>query len=126
MGQQRYQKEIEDILERAGEQPPEEPWHAPDEAPRRRRALPSRLRGATVRHGGFKYQYALLAGIGLIVIGAIFQWLYFFFAGLALLVAGYVMYYRAPRTSGGAPRRPQMWRGRSIEPDDPPGRRRGR
>ena len=123
MSRQRYEKEIEEILERAGGESPDQPRRA-DPPPQRRRPAPPR-RGPGSGQFGLKYQYALIAGIVLIVLAAIINWLYFFVAGLALIVVGYVIYYRAPRgRQGGAvdgvSRQRQMWRGRPIDPDDPP------
>ena len=120
MAQQKYQKEIEEILEKAGEKPPEDPSRPPEETPRRRRPRPSGDAGA--RSFRIKYQFVLAAGIALVLLGAIAGWLYFFFAGVVLLVLGYVMYYRAPRVANGPTKAPRMWRGRSIDPEDPPGR----
>ena len=124
MSRQRYEREIEDILERAGEAPDEQPGKTSGRAPQRRRGSPSPQRGQSVRHFGLKYQYALIAGIVLILVGAVAQWLYFFFAGLALVVAGYIIYYRAPKGSSRTQRTQQMWRGRPIDPDEPTDSRR--
>ena len=122
MDQHRYEKEIEEILEKAGESSTEQPDRESVRVPLRRRS-PSPRRSGTGRRFALKYQYALWAGIALIVIAAMAHWVYFFVAGLLLLAAGYVMYYRAPR--GGAvatERTQQVWRGRSIDPDDPSAR----
>ena len=124
MSQDRYEREIEEILEKAGETPPDKPWHGPDEAPRNRGRFRSPARGITVRHAGFSYQFALVAGVALIIVSALFHSGYILLAGVALLALGYFMFYRAPRASGGIARAPRMWRGRSIEPDDPPPERR--
>ena len=127
MSRQRYEKEIEEILERTGGESSEQPRQT--NLPPQRRRPPSPRRGPGGRQFGLKYQYALIGGIVLIVLGGVLDWLYFFLAGLALLVIGYVIYYRAPRRSGGGDstgRTPQMWRGRTIDPDDPPDRRSGR
>ena len=117
MSRQRYEKEIEEILERTGEAPDEKPRQGSRRAPQRRRGSPASQRGQSGRHFGLKYQYALIAGIVLIVLGAVMNWLYFFLAGLALVVAGYVIYYRAPKGSSGTRRPQQMWRGRPMDPD---------
>ncbi len=119
MSRQRYEKEIEEILEKTGGGPTENPQQGGGRAPQRRRGSPAPRRGPSTRHFGLKYQYALIAGIVLIVLGAVAGWLYFFLAGLVLVVAGYVIYYRAPRGSSGVSRTQQMWRGRRIDPDDP-------
>ena len=117
MSRQRYEKEIEEILERSGEGPAEQPRQSSGRASQRRRGSPAPQRGQSARHFGLKYQYALIAGIVLIVLGAVMSWLYFFLAGLALVVAGYVIYYRAPKGSPGTQRSQQMWRGRPMDPD---------
>ena len=119
MSRQRYEKEIEDILEKAGEVPAENQQQGTARAPQRRRGSQAPRRETSARHFGLKYQYALIAGIVLIVLGAVAGWLYFFLAGLVLVVAGYVIYYRAPRGSPGVSRTQQMWRGRRIDPEDP-------
>ena len=126
MSRQRYEKEIEEILERSGESTPELPRRGSEDSPPPRRRSPNPGRGRTVRVSSLKFQYPLIAGIALILIGAIFSWHYFFFAGLALVVAGYVIYYRAPRGERGLSRSPRKWRGRSMDQDDPPGQWRGR
>ena len=119
MSRQRYEKEIEEILEKAGATSDEPPKQGGGRAPQRRRGSPSPRRGPSSRHFGLKYQYALIAGIVLILVGAVAQWLYFFFAGIALVVIGYIIYYRAQKGSPGTSRAQQVWRGRPIEPDDP-------
>lgn len=124
MSRQRYEKEIEEILEKTGAAPDEQPKQGKGRAPQRRRGSPAPQRGQSARHFGLKYQYALIAGIVLIVLGAVMSWLYFFVAGLVLVVAGYVIYYRAPKGSSGTDRPRQMWRGRPIEPDEPSDSRR--
>ena len=123
MSQQRYEKEIEEILKQAGEQPQADPPRAPapsgpPKEPRRRRT-PSR--GFSLRRVGLGYKAVLLAGIVLLLLTLFWGQLFVFFIGLALLIAGYVMYYRAPRggsVGGGGPAAPKMWRGRPIDPDD--------
>ena len=117
MSRQRYEKEIEEILEKAGAGPDEQPKQGGGRNPQRRRGSQAPQRGQSTRHLALKYQYALIAGIVLIVLGAVAGWLYFFFAGLALVVAGYVIYYRAPRGNSGASRSQRMWRGRPMDHD---------
>ena len=127
MNQNRYEKEIEDILRRAGERSPEQPGQEPEEPPRRRRRSASPRRGIALRGAGLNYKTALLAGIVLLVVAMIIETgeLYLFLAGVALLGGGYVMYYRAPRSGSGGGggdigSGPKMWRGRPIDPDDDP------
>ena len=117
MSRQRYEKEIEEILERTGAAPAEQPRQSSGRNPQRRRGSPAAKRESSTRHFALKYQHALIAGIVLIVLGAVMSWLYFFLAGLALVVAGYVIYYRAPKGSPGTERTQQMWRGRPIDRD---------
>ena len=117
MSRQRYEKEIEEILEKAGAAPDEQPKQGGGRASQRRRGSPAPQRGQSARHFGLKYQYALIGGIVLIVLGAVMNWLYFFLAGLALVVVGYVIYYRAPKGNPGTQRNQQMWRGRPIDRD---------
>ena len=117
MSRQRYEKEIEEILERAGEAPDEQPKQGSGRTPQRRRGSPATKRESSTRHFALKYQYALIAGIVLIVLGAVMSWLYFFLAGLVLVVLGYIVYYRAPKGGSGTQRTQQMWRGRTIDRD---------
>ena len=135
MNQQRYEKEIEEILKQAGDgpAPAPEPQRSP---PQRRRpkpeSSPSLGRWLAAKLAGTGYKAVLLLGISLLVISWFTDGLYLFLAGVAFLLAGYIMYYRAPRVgrgggaglAGGGSSGPKMWRGRSIEPDDPPTRRR--
>ena len=126
MDQQRYEKEIEEILRRAGEQPQAEPpplAPAPGDPPKGQRPRRSRrpFRGFSLRQVAIGYKPVLLAGIVLLVLTLFWGQLFVFLAGLALLIVGYVMYYRAPRSAdvdGGGPAAPKMWRGRRIDPDD--------
>lgn len=124
MSQDRYQREIEEILKKAGESPPEEPRNGPDEQPPSRGRSRSPARSITVRPTRFSYKYALLAGIAVIIVSALLHSAYVLLAGVALLALGYVVYYRAPRDGNTVSRSPRMWRGRPIEPDDQPRRRR--
>ena len=117
MSRQRYEKEIDEILKRAGEAPDEQPRQGSGQDAQRRHGSPPAQREKSVRHFGLRYQYLLIAGIVLIVLGAVMDWLYFFVAGLALVAAGYVIYYRAPKGSPGTQRTRQMWRGRPMDPD---------
>ncbi len=121
MNQRRYEKEIEDILKKAGEGPSEQPSHEPERRPRRRR-LPAAPRRVWIRSARLNYKAVLLAGLILLVIAIVIESgaLYLFMAGAALLVGGYVMYYRAPRSGGGGSPAPKMWRGRPVDPDDDP------
>ena len=126
MNRQRYEKEIEDILAKAGEKTPEQPDHTSEDTQVPRRRSSSQGRGRTARGFRLKFQYPLMVGIGLIVFGAILHWLYFFAAGLVLVAAGYLIYYRSPRGGPKVDRTSQVWRGRSVEPDDPSDRERRR
>ena len=130
----RYQKEIEEILKKAGEPPPDQqPSGGPDEPPperrSRRRGSPS-AQGNAIRRVAVSYKHLLLAGVGVLIVSIFIGGLPVFLVGAGLLVAGYIWYYRAPRSgrsgsgsgsngnSGGRP--PKMWRGRMIDPGDDP------
>ena len=123
MNQRRYEKEIEEILKRAGDDPRQDPSPGPGGPPRRRRnPTPTRL--VSVRRLGASYKLLLLAGFVLLIVSYAASDVFVFLASLALIVAGYAVYYRAPRSSsGGGPSSagPKMWRGRPIDPDDPVG-----
>lgn len=124
MSRQRYEKEIEQILKKAGETPRRE-------QARRRQGTEGGGR-VSVRRLVASYKVLLLAGIIMLIASYVVSNLYVFLASIGLIAAGYVMYYRAPRAasvSGGGPSSsdpshdpgPKMWRGRPIDPDDPPG-----
>ncbi len=134
----RYQKEIEEILKNAGEsapkpapKEPKDPGERPTERrPRRRPSLP-RVQKGDVRRAAISYKPVILAGIIVLLINIFVGGLPLFFTGAGLLVAGYVIYYRTPRSrSGGRSNSssgggneggpPKMWRGRPISPDDDP------
>ena len=125
----RYQKEIEEILKKAGEsapapeQQPESPGE-PAPEPRRRRRSMRQPQGNTLRRTSLSYKHLLLAGVAVLVVSIFFGGLPVFLIGAALLVGGYVMYYRAPRadkaSGNGGGRPPKMWRGRMIDPGDDP------
>ena len=122
----RYQKEIEEILKKAGESPAEPPVAAdePPPEPLPRRIVASAPRGGAFRPASISYKHLLLAGVAVLVVSIFFGGLPVFLIGAALLVGGYIVYYRAPqpsksgRNSGGRP--PKMWRGRTIDPGDDP------
>lgn len=127
----RYQKEIEEILKKAGEsapapeQQPERPGEpAPEPLPRR--SSTRQPQGNTFRRTSISYKHLLLAGVGVLVVSIFIGGLPMFLIGAGLLVAGYIWYYRAPRSgrSGGnrseGGRPPKMWRGRMIDPGDDP------
>ena len=128
---QRYEKEIEEILKKSGEpssdRQPSGPGEPPPERPnRRRRKLPS-APGSGTRRIAISYKHLLLAGVGALIISIFIGGLPVFLIGAGLLVAGYVLYYRAPRSGGGGGhggsgggRAPKMWRGRMIDPGDDP------
>ena len=127
----RYQKEIEEILKKAGEpapapeQQPESPGEpAPEPRPRRRGMR--QPQGNALRRTSISYKHLLLAGVAVLVVSIFIGGLPMFLIGAGLLVAGYIWYYRAPRSggSGGSKgsdsRPPKMWRGRMIDPGDDP------
>ncbi len=128
---QRYEKEIEEILKKAGkpkstpsEQQPKPTEERPSASPGHR--VPPSRRGSRISRLSVNYKYALLAGTGALIISIFIGGLPLLLIGAALLVVGYVMYYRGPRSGGGSNGgrgggRPQkMWRGRVIDPGDDP------
>ena len=122
---QRYEKEIEEILKNAGESQTEEPPSGPAAPPPERRPGPSRPpRRTRPRSLTLNYKYLLGAGLILLLVSMFVGGLPLFLLGAALLVAGYVVYYKAPRSGGGTSsgaggkRTPKMWRGRTIDPGD--------
>ena len=125
----RYQREIEEILKKAGEpapapeQQPESPGE-PAPEPRRRRRGMRQPQGNTLRRTSISYKHLLLAGVAVLIVSIFLGGLPVFLIGAALLVGGYVMYYRAPRSGGrrrdAGGRPPKMWRGRMIDPGDDP------
>ena len=123
---QRYEKEIEEILKNAGESPPESmpggPGAEPPKRPPQRRVPRGKSRTGS-RSLTFNYKHLLVAGFILLIVSLFFGGLPLLLVGAALLVAGYVVYYRAPRTGSGTGgrtggRAPKMWRGRTIDPGD--------
>ena len=123
MSRQRYEKEIEEILKKAGEDSQQEQPQGSSGPPRRRRSTSSRRR-ISVRRIGFNYKIMLLGGLVLLVVSYFADSAFVFLAALALFVVGYVFYYRAPRGSGpgvgsSGAAGPRMWRGRPIDPEDP-------
>ena len=125
---QRYEKEIEEILKNAGETPPESTTLGPETQPPERQPPRREIRGKSrlaSRSLSLNYKYLLGAGFVVLIIGLFVGGLPLLLIGAALLVAGYVVYYRAPRTgqdnsrsAGG--RGPKVWRGRTIDPGDDP------
>ena len=124
---QRYEKEIEEILKNAGESPTEQtPSEAASQPPERRtgRSGPPRREVRTRRPFAVSYKHLLGAGFVLLLVSMFVGGLPMLLLGAALLVAGYVVYYRAPRSGGsasggtGGKRAPKMWRGRTIDPGD--------
>ena len=126
----RYQKEIEEILKKAGESPPdpspERPGEPPPESLPQSRSQPS-SQGRAVRRAAVSYKHLLLAGVGVLIASIFVGGLPMFLVGAGLLVAGYIWYYRAPRSgrggngrNSGGGRQPKMWRGRMIDPGDDP------
>ena len=126
---QRYEKEIEEILRKAGASPPEQQPESPGEPPPerrpRRRGMPT-AQGIGLRRAAISYKHLLLAGVGVLIVSIFIGGLPMFLVGAGLLVAGYVWYYRAPRSGRGGGNRsgggrpPKMWRGRMIDPGDDP------
>ncbi len=123
---QRYEKEIEEILQKAGEPPSRQQTSGPAEPPPEPGPRRSSRRGA-IRRIATSYKYLLLAGVGALIASIFLGGLPLFLIGAGLLAAGYVAYYRALRSGGrgntgndGGGREPKVWRGRTIDPDDDP------
>ncbi len=119
--QDKYQKEIEEILKNAGESAPEESRPESEkpleDRPRvTRRAAeaekpepsynPSSGRWPTITPGKI-----LLTGLVVFVVTALLQIGVLIWVGLALLVAGYLLFFITPRNISMEKR----WRGESIE-----------
>ena len=126
MNQQRYEKEIEEILKKTGDDTGREQQPESGGPPRRRSGM-SLGRTVSMRRVGINYKALLLAGLSVLIVSYVMDNSFVFLAALALLVAGYVFYYRAPRATGagvgsGGAAGPKMWRGRPVDPEDPPGR----
>ena len=118
MAQNRYQREIEEILDQVNEEPPAAtkarrgPRRATSEV---RPGGPPRLRPAF----DFSSGRLFLIGAGLLVAAGAFMWAGFAFAaplawvGIGLFIVAYIRFFTKPRRSVD-----RMWRGQSIE--DPP------
>ena len=113
----KYQQEIEDILEAAGESAPERgsPEQPPEDRPRlpRVREVPNRPdAGASGRVlPSLSSGKILLAGIVIFVIAALLNFGVVMWVGLAMLVAGYVLSFTyKPR-----PVMEKRWRGQPLE-----------
>ena len=124
--QDKYQKEIEEILKNAGEIPPEEsgrekekPLEDRPQAVRQAEAasrptpyISAKGRWPTVTPGKI-----LMTGLVVFVVTALLQIWVLIWVGLALLVFGYLLFFITPRSISMEKR----WRGESIEdvPDSP-------
>ena len=112
---QRYQKEIEEILEQANVEASE----GKESSGRSRRQEQSRLKPAGTprqrRNASFRITTGklLLAGVILLPLALIFSLDILAWLGIGLIVAAYVMYFARPRRVGD-----KRWRGQPIE-DDP-------
>jgi hypothetical protein len=118
--QDKYEKEIEEILKNAGEEAPDQP-RAESEKPLedRSRAVrraaeaikpevsysPSKGRWPTITPGKI-----LLVGLAVVILAALFNPL-LIWVGLALLVFGYLLFFITPRSINIEKR----WRGESVE-----------
>ena len=115
----KYQKEIEEILERAGEVAPDEAVgemeRPAEERPRSvsRSFTPSKASVSTSR-GGFPTitpGKVLMTGLVVFIITALLQIWVLIWVGLALLVVGYLLFFITPRNITVEKR----WRGESLE-----------
>ena len=135
----RIDREIEEILERLGEEPPkrgekpppgdEEPISLDDRRRRRKAPLSSRataavgvsLRGPTPTSMLFTGAGVMLAGFILSAIWGAFIWLAF--AGVLLFMAAFVWSFVRPRRAGVRSQpaaKGAHWRGRYVEYEPPP------
>ena len=124
--QDKYQKEIEEILKNAGETPPEESGREKEKqledrpqavrqaeaASRTTPYISTKGRWPTVTPGKI-----LMTGLVVFVVTALLQIWVLIWVGLALLVFGYLLFFITPRSISMEKR----WRGESIEdvPDSP-------
>tara|TARA_B100001013_G_scaffold198131_1_gene119955 strand:+ start:43 stop:450 length:408 start_codon:yes stop_codon:yes gene_type:complete len=124
--QDKYQKEIEEILKNAGEVAPDEPGMEIEkpledrpraviqaaEASRSSESYTPRGRWPTITPGK-----VLMTGLVVFIITALIQIWVLIWVGLALLVLGYLLFFISPRNISIEKR----WRGESIEdmPDSP-------
>jgi len=118
--QDKYQKEIEEILKNAGEIVPEEFGREREkpledrpravrqavEADRPGPSLPHRGRWPTITPGK-----VLMTGLVVFIVTALLQIWLVMWVGLALLVLGYLLFFVTPRNISMEKR----WRGESIE-----------
>ena len=111
----KYQQEIEDILEAAGESAPEggSPEQPPEDRPRlpRVREVPHRPGASGRVWPSLSSGKILLAGIVIFVIAALLNFGVVMWIGLGMLVAGYVLSFAyKPR-----PVMEKRWRGQPLE-----------
>ncbi len=121
--QDKYQKEIEEILKNAGESAPEEsrsvaekPLEDRPRAARRaaeaEKPAPS-YNPSSGRRPAITPGKILLTGLVVFVVTALLQIWVLIWVGLALLVVGYLLFFITPRNISMEKR----WRGESIEDD---------
>lgn len=120
---EKYQKEIEEILKKAGEVAPEETVKEAekplDDRPRaaRQSTAPNKAPVSftpSKRWPSITPGKILMAGLVVFIITALLQIWLLIWLGLALLVVGYLLFFVTPRNISIEKR----WRGESIE--DPP------
>lgn len=136
----RIDREIEEILERLGEEPPkrgerppqrgEEPISLDDRRRRRKAPLSSRataavgfsLSGPTPASMLFTGAGVMVAGLILSAIWGVMIWIAF--AGVLLFLAAFVWSFLRPRRRAGVTSQPAAkggrWRGRYVEYEPPP------
>ena len=123
--QNKYQKEIEEILKNAGEVAPDESGRETEKPLEDR---PGAVRQAAAESNKSPVSYSargrwptitpgkvLMTGLVVFIITALLQIWVLIWVGLALLVLGYLLFFITPRKISIEKR----WRGESIE--DPPG-----
>ena len=107
----RYQREIEEILEQVNESPP--PPGRPTRVARRSSPGPQPGRGGFVPTDLLTSRNLLVAGVALIIAG-IFGVDFLIWAGLGCFVAAYIVFFMKPRSPI-----EKRWRGQSIEDPRP-------
>ena len=117
----KYQEEIEEILNRVGELPAAPPGGDREKAPREKSAVlpPEQLHentanskpGKTRRWPSLSSGKLLLVGLLLLVVGAFSSLKLLIWVGLGMLVVAYLLFFIKPRSLS----YDKYWRGRSTE-----------
>ena len=109
----RYQREIEEILEQVNESPP--PSGRPTRVARRSAQRPQPSRGGGFAPtDAFTSRNLLVAGVVLIIVGYFVGVDFMIWIGLGCFVAAYIVFFMKPRSPI-----EKRWRGQSIEDPRP-------